>query len=121
MKEGASGVSFVVGGEESAVATDALLMSSRFAALMQFARETYQVVVIDTPPVGLVVDAAIVARYCNAGLFVVRYASTAQRMAVSSIRELVSRVDIPIYGILNDVAAADSYQYGYGRRRGYFG
>ena len=64
-REPASGVSFVLGAQSSSIATDALLMSSRFDELMSFARSKYDVVIVDTPPIGLVVDAAVVARHCD--------------------------------------------------------
>jgi capsular exopolysaccharide synthesis family protein len=113
--EAVTGAHYVLGAEASAIATDALLMSSRFDELMDFAREKYDVVIVDTPPVGLVVDATIVARHCDVGLFVVKYAATSQQAVRASLRDLTRRVDLPICGILNRVEKGDSYRYGYGR------
>jgi capsular exopolysaccharide synthesis family protein len=119
-REPASGVSFVLGSHGSAVATDALLMSNRFDELMKFARNTYDVVIVDTPPIGLVVDAAVVARHCDLGIFVVRYASTNQHAVRTSLRDL-ARVDVPICGILNQVEKAEVYRYGNSRKyRNYY-
>lgn len=119
VSEAATGVSFVLGAQASATATDALLMSTRFDQLMDFAREKYDVVIIDTPPIGLVVDAAIVARHCVLGLFVVRYASTNQHQVRASLRDL-RRADVPICGVLNGVHGGVSYQYG-GAYHEYYG
>ncbi len=119
IKEPASGVHFMLGGPASASSTDTLLMSSRFDDLIRFAREKFETVIIDTPPIGLVVDASIVARHCDAGVFLVRYASTSQRIIRSSLRELIERTDVPIFGILNMVAKAESYGY-YGKYRDYY-
>jgi Mrp family chromosome partitioning ATPase len=91
-------------------------MSPRFDELMAYARERYDIVIVDTPPVGLVVDATIVARHCDIGLFVARYASTGQRAISASLRDLSRRVDLPVCGVLNQVEKADSYQYAYGRK-----
>ncbi|MBM3525169.1 MAG: hypothetical protein FJX57_19660, partial [Alphaproteobacteria bacterium] len=66
VKEPSSGVSFVLGGNASSGSTDTLLMSTRFDDLIRFAREEYETIIIDTPPVGLVVDATIIARHCDA-------------------------------------------------------
>ena len=93
-------------------------MSQRFDELIRFVRERYETVIIDTPPIGLVVDATIVARHCDAGIMVVRYASTSQRMVRASLREL-ERTEVPIYGVLNMVARAESYGR-YGDYRGYY-
>jgi succinoglycan biosynthesis transport protein ExoP len=113
-KEPASGVSFVLGAQSSSIATDALLMSSRFDELMKFAKSNYDVVIVDTPPVGLVVDATVVARHCDLGLFVVRYASTNQHAVSISLRDL-TRLEVPICGVLNHVEKAEGYRYGHSR------
>jgi polysaccharide biosynthesis transport protein len=118
VSEPASGVNFVLGAAASAVSTDALLLSSRFDDLIRFAREHYETVIIDTPPIGLVVDATIVARHCDAGVFVARYASTNQAIVRSSLRE-IERVDVPIYAILNMVSKADTVG-NYGKYQNYY-
>ena len=119
VREQSSDVSFILGGAASSGSTDTLLMSSRFDDLIRFARERYETVIIDTPPVGLVVDATIIARHCDAGVFVARYASTSQSMIRSSLQELAERTDVPIYGVLNMVARAETYGQ-YGKYRDYY-
>ena len=118
INEPASGVDYMLTESAATGSTDTLLMSSRFDELIQFAREHYETVIIDTPPIGLVVDATIVARHCDAGIMVVRYAATSQRVVLASLREL-ERAEVPIYGVLNMVARAESYGQ-YGDYRGYF-
>jgi capsular exopolysaccharide synthesis family protein len=118
VREAATGVSYVLGAPSSATATDALLLSGRFAQLLSFARENYDVVIIDTPPVGLVVDAAIIARHCDIGVFVARYALTNQHQIRSSLRDL-RRAEVPIIGVLNDVRGEEGYRYG--KYRQYYG
>jgi capsular exopolysaccharide synthesis family protein len=120
-KEPETGLNFVLGSEASAVATDALLMSSRFADLMRFARQQFDIVIVDTPPIGLVVDASIVARHCDIGVYVVRYASTGQQAIRGGLRELTRRTDLLICGVLNQVAEAEGSRYGNKRRyRSYY-
>ncbi len=112
--EPASGVHFILSERAATGSTDTLLMSHRFDELIRFARERYETVIIDTPPIGLVVDATIVARHCDAGVMVVRYSSTSQRLVLSGLREL-ERTGVPIYGVLNMVSRAD----GHGRYSAY--
>jgi capsular exopolysaccharide synthesis family protein len=120
-KEARTGVNFVLGGAASAVATDALLRSRAFDELMKYAQENYDVVIVDTPPVGLVVDATIVARHCDTGLFVVRFAATAQTQVRASARE-IARAGLPMVGVLNMVTAAEGRTYGYNKKyRAYYG
>jgi capsular exopolysaccharide synthesis family protein len=116
--EPSSGVHFILSEKASSGSTDTMLMSHRFDELIRFARERYETVIIDTPPIGLVVDATIVARHCDAGIMVVRYASTSQRMVLSALREL-ERTEVPIYGVLNMVSRADGYGR-YGDYGGYY-
>jgi Mrp family chromosome partitioning ATPase len=88
---------------------------------MSFAREQFDVVIVDTPPIGLVVDASIVARHCDIGLYIVRYASTGQQAIRGGLRELARRTDLPICGVLNQVAEAEGSRYGNHRKyRSYY-
>jgi capsular exopolysaccharide synthesis family protein len=116
VRESETNVDYVLCKEGSAVATDALLMSKGFTELVNFGRAAYDLVIIDTPPVGLVVDATIVARHCDLGIFVVRYSSTHQHDIRASLRELRGP-DVPLVAVLNLIPKAESY--GYGDRRKY--
>jgi Mrp family chromosome partitioning ATPase len=88
---------------------------------MSFARRQFDVVIVDTPPIGLVVDASIVARHCDMGLYVVRYASTGQQAIRAGLRDMTRRTDLPICGVLNQVAEAEGSRYGYQRKyRNYY-
>ncbi len=109
VKEPATGLHLVPGSDASLIATDALLMSPRFDDLLKFARRTYDVIIIDTPPIGLVVDAAIVARYCDSGILVARYASTTPQQIRAGMRDLSRSSSTSLCGVLNQVAKADSY------------
>ena len=85
-------------------------------------RAEHEVVIVDTPPIGLVVDASIVAKHCDAGLFVVQYAGPNQRAIGHALRDLKRWTGLPLFGVLNQVQHADGYGYGYGRKyRSYYG
>jgi capsular exopolysaccharide synthesis family protein len=115
-RETSTGLDIVMGASASLVATDALLLSGRFAELVKYAKEKYDVVVIDTPPIGLVVDAKIVAKYADVGVLVVRYAATSHHDLRGALRDLRLHMDIPILGVLNQTQHGGAYSYGYGRR-----
>jgi receptor protein-tyrosine kinase len=63
-------------------------MSERFRDLLAYARENFDIVVIDTSPAGLVVDPQIIASETDVGVYVVRYASTNQNALRTSMRQL---------------------------------
>lgn len=51
-----------------------LLMSERFTQLIEWASKNYDLVLIDTPPILAVTDAAVVGRHAGTTLMVARYA-----------------------------------------------
>ncbi|HGU1631595.1 TPA: polysaccharide biosynthesis tyrosine autokinase, partial [Escherichia coli] len=61
-----------------------LLMHRRFETLLKWASDNYELVIIDTPPILAVTDAAIIGRYAGTTLLVARFEeNTAKEIAVS--------------------------------------
>jgi succinoglycan biosynthesis transport protein ExoP len=65
-----------------------LLGSERMKALVTHLKENFDYVVIDTPPVGPVIDSVIVAGLADKTIFVVRWASTSRDLVKASIQKL---------------------------------
>ncbi len=65
-----------------------LLGSEKLKALIANLRDQYDLIVIDTPPTGPVVDSVIVSGLVDKVIFVVRWASTAREMVSRSIQRL---------------------------------
>ena len=92
-----------------------LLMSERFTQLLDLASKHYDLVLIDTPPILAVTDAAIVGRHAGTTLMVARYAVN----TVKEVQTSLSRFEqngIQVKGvILNSIfRRATGYQdYGY--------
>lgn len=98
-----------------------MLLRPQLGALLMWASEHYDLVLLDTPPVLAVTDAAILGRYCGTSLLVVRYEENSVRQAEVSIRRFrQSGVDIT-GAVLNAVfkrpssyySADGYYQYDY--------
>lgn len=83
-----SDLSMIFGSRVSDVATDDLLMGDRFNQILRTARRHFDYVVIDTPPVGAVVDALYLARFTDMIVFVLKWASTPQNMAKKALTAL---------------------------------
>ena len=80
-----------------------LLTGKRFSSLLDALAEQFDYVIVDAPPVGLVVDAAEIARFCDGALFVVSYNHTRKRDLVEA-RNQINRSGCPIIGcIINQV------------------
>jgi succinoglycan biosynthesis transport protein ExoP len=65
-----------------------LLSSERMKAFMAHLAESFDYVVVDTPPVGPVIDAVIVARLADKTIFVVQWASTPRELVESSVNQV---------------------------------
>ncbi|MDM9622462.1 Wzz/FepE/Etk N-terminal domain-containing protein [Rhizobium sp. S96] len=101
--DNATNLSVILGARPAEFPTDDLLMSPKIRALLSRARQHFDYVVIDTPPVDAAVDALYLARLCDAILFVVRWANTPQSVARKAVAELKANVrdGVPIVAVLN--------------------
>ena len=80
-----------------------LLTGKRFTNLLDALAEQFDYVIVDAPPVGLVVDAAEMARFCDGVVFVVRYNRTRRRELLEARNQMV-RSGCPIIGcVVNQV------------------
>ena len=92
-----------------------LLMSERFTQLLDWASKHYDLVLIDTPPILAVTDAAIVGRHAGTTLMVARYAVNTVKEVQTSLSRFTQN-GIQVKGvILNSIfRRATGYQdYGY--------
>ncbi|MGG9518680.1 polysaccharide biosynthesis tyrosine autokinase [Klebsiella pneumoniae] len=91
-----------------------LLMHRRFGELLNWASERYDIVVLDTPPILAVTDAAIIGNYAGTTLLVARFElNTAKEIDISVKR--FEQTGVNVKGcILNGVVKKASSDYGYG-------
>ena len=83
-----------------------LLNSKRFNELLDIARKHYDYVIIDTPPLGLVIDAAVVAEKCD-GAIIVLAKGLVKFSKAKSVKEQIEKSGCKILGvILNEVSKA---------------
>ena len=94
-----------------------LIGSPRMAEFLAQARNEFDTVIIDTPPVGIVTDALLLSQMVNVTLFVVRQRYTT-RGSVQLLDEIYRKGEMSNVAIVvNDISA--SGYYGYGLRYGY--
>ena len=55
--------------------------------LIDTAREAYDLVIIEVPPMAAVVDYKMIARHCDRFVFVVEWGKTSQRMVLECLNE----------------------------------
>ena len=112
-----------------------LISTPDFEKLVDVLGESFDMVVIDAPPVGLVIDAAEIAKKCDGSVIVLEYNKT-HRRALQEAQQQMLRTGTPILGCVLNKVTIDrlstrkyysqygmykyGYGYGYGRKNGYY-
>ena len=89
-----------------------VLASKRYRRFLEATRQTFDYVVIDTPPVSTFVDGAIVASIVDATLLVVRQNYTKRDEVVASIEQL-RKADANVIGTVMNFVPAERNEYYY--------
>lgn len=99
-----------------------LFEETEFAELIRFGRDHYDIVIIDTAPLGSVIDAAIIARQSDGAIMVVESGKIGYKM-LTKTRDQLRRTGIKVLGvILNKVPMQKGSYYGayYGKYDSYY-
>ena len=111
-----TGLDILIADDEKVTPVD-LFESKQFGKFITEAREKYDLVVLDTPPVLAVPDARVVCQHADAVVYAVRWSSTSRRMIQSGLA-LLRQVNIHVTGVALtrvDAMRMDLYgYYGYG-------
>jgi capsular exopolysaccharide synthesis family protein len=106
------GVNVLTSGKLDAGAAG-LLHSMRLGELISLARQQFDAVLIDTPPMLHLADARVVGSFADGVLIVIRSGQTS-RESVLSIRQRLEQDGIPVLGsVLNDWNPKAAGYYGY--------
>ena len=101
-----------------------LLENSLFDVLLRYGRENYDYVLVDSPPLGSVIDSAIIAKKCDGAIIVIEAEAISYRF-VKEVKNQLDKSECPILGaILNKVDLKEHkyYDYYYSKKRGdYYG
>ena len=102
-----------------------LLSSNRMQKFLTALREHYDYIIIDSPPVDLVVDAVVLSSQCDGVLFVVRAGQSERGAVIHAMQQLAySKANILGF-VFNGVTAETTSGYGkyryqkYGKYRRY--
>lgn len=98
-----------------------LLGSTIFADKLETLKGEYDYVIIDTPPIGSVIDAAVVSAVCD-GCVIVIEANRMSYRQIKKTKEQLERTGCRVLGaVLNKVEVNGSYGRYYGNYYGYYG
>lgn len=101
-----------------------LLDNARFKEMIAKARKNYDMVIIDTPPLGSVIDTAVVSKLCDGVIMVIESAAISYHFA-RKVKEQLDMTGCKILGVvLNKINMSGKGYYGkyYGKYYGrYYG
>lgn len=96
-----------------------LILRPDFQKTIKELKKNYDVIIFDTPPVGLVTDAVLIMKYADVPLYVVR-ANYSRKNIKNTVNKLVKHTGFSnLCVILNALNSFNSYGYGYGNNYGY--
>lgn len=96
-----------------------LIQNDNFKSMIETVRGLYDYVIIDTPPLGLVIDAAILAHHSDASLLVVK-AGADKRRTVTKLKEQLEQSGSVFLGVILNKYDIHLDKYGsYGSYGGY--
>lgn len=85
-----------------------LLVSPKFEELLQHLTQVVDYVIVDAPPVGVVIDAAEIAKYCDGSLVVVSQ-NAIQRQELIEVKRQLEQTECPILGTVLNKVKYDDY------------
>lgn len=88
-----------------------LLQNANFNFLMDRAREVYDYVIVDSPPIGLVIDAALIAKKCDAAILVTE-AGTIKRKFVKKAKVQLEQSGSQFLGVILNKVDLKAETYG---------
>jgi capsular exopolysaccharide synthesis family protein len=113
--------------EDSDAHPQDLLNSRHLSVVLSEARRTYDTILIDTPPILVAADAAMMAGFADRCLFLVRWGTTTREQVLNGLRRL-ALYSVAVNGIVlshvnlrrhAQLAAGEGYYRSYGRLPGY--
>lgn len=119
-KDKATGLDYLPAGSKVPNPQD-LLGSHQMEKLLRFCAEHYDLVIVDTPPVLAVSDAAMIARIADTTVFVLRWGQTPRDVAIQAVKLLRNYTDRIAGAIMTQVDLEAHVKYGYGDMGYYYG
>ncbi|MEM8654393.1 MAG: polysaccharide biosynthesis tyrosine autokinase [Pseudomonadota bacterium] len=111
------GVDVLSGGPVPRNAAD-LFASEPFRSLIAAARDRYDIILIDTPPVLVVPDARIIAEQADAVIFSVHWDKTSRQQVEEALRLIHSTGQTLSGLVLSQISPSGMRRYGHAGRRG---
>ena len=88
-----------------------LLQNKHFEEMLEYTRRQFDYIIIDTPPIGLVVDAAIVAQKTDGSILVTESGSISRRFVKRAVEQM-EQSGVPFLGVILNKVDTTKDRYG---------
>ena len=110
---------FVIESGQSSPNPTALLQSDNFERMIETLRKYFDYIIVDTAPIGVVIDAAIIVQKCDASILVTETGAT-KRREVQKAKSQLEQTGTPFLGVILNKFNVQREKYGsygsYGKR-----
>lgn len=80
-----------------------LLATGRFGEMIAALRQSFDMIIVDTPPAGVIVDAVEIAKHCDGAVLVVGY-NKGRRQDIGDVAANIAKTGCPVLGaVMNGV------------------
>ena len=115
---------FIVPAGREVLSSLQLLASPRYREMMEALKENFDVILVDSPPAGVIVDAVEIAKYCDGAIIVVAY-NTGRKQDVAEVAASIAKTGCQVLGaVMNGVDLGTfrnrKYYYRSGRYSSYY-
>jgi len=120
IQKDASGADVIISRTKTVNPQD-LLSSHQMEKLLATLKAQYELVIIDTPPIMAVVDAALIAQKVDTTVYVARWTTTPREVIGNGLKQL-AKFNVRLAGlVLSQVDLQSRKQYGYDDYSYYYG
>ncbi|WP_212573599.1 tyrosine-protein kinase [Streptococcus sp. 11-4097] len=98
----------------------ALLQSENFSTMIDTLRKYFDYIIVDTAPIGIVIDAAIITQKCDASVLVTA-AGEANRKDVLKAKDQLEQTNKPFLGVVLNKFNTSAEKYGFYGEYGSYG
>ena len=103
---------FVITSGQASPNPTALVQSEKFEVMMDVLRRHYDYIIVDTPPIGMVVDATLISKFCDASMLVVA-SNVVKRKMVQKSKTQLEQSSTPFLGVVLNKYNVQADKYGF--------
>ena len=111
---------FVITSGQASPNPTALVQSEKFEVMMDVLRRHYDYIIVDTPPIGMVIDATLISKFCDASMLVVA-SNVVKRKMVQKSKTQLEQSSTPFLGVILNKYNVEADKYGFYGSYGHYG